>query len=202
MIINKNFFLELYLAPKKALVSRKVHVILLVSLLVGGLVYLRQRTVQKQSIQRKIAELKNLGADYSQVINELQAHIDSLTSRVKYLSLDNKRLSSTGERLSQQLNTKTSTIIKKLSETKALQLQLATLDQDIIRKYDNFIQQQEAFVTLKNECSKNNSKEKDKKCLGFTVIKDRQDALTLELKGLKNKREVLLSQIARFNTGL
>ena len=202
MVLNKNFFTEILLTPKKAFVARKLHVVLLVSLLVGGLVYLKQRSVQKQSIQQKIAELKNLGSDYAQVINELQAHIDSLTSRIKYLSIDNKRLSSTGQKLSQQLTASNSKVSKKISETKSLQLELASLDQKIIHNYEVLIGQQESYISLKVECNKTKNKEHDKKCLSYALTKDKVDTVTSELKSLKHRREVLVSEIARFNSNL
>ncbi len=214
MKLSKALIQDLLMRPKAVLTSRVFSrgalACLLVSLFVGGVVYLKQHTVQKQTVQKqtvqqKIAELKNLDADYMQVITELQMHIESLNSRVKHLSMDNKRLSSTGTKLSKQLNIKQSSIAQKLSQAKVLQLELATLDHNIIRGYEDFIEQQEVVINLHLECKKSkdkNSKDKNKKCDSYVQMRTNADTMALQLKHLKAKREVLLSQIARAGSGL
>jgi predicted RNase H-like nuclease (RuvC/YqgF family) len=199
MLINKTFFLEIYLNPKKFLLSRKVLAITLVSLTAIAIVSLNQNSAAtNKDATQEVVELKYSGSDPN--VSAMQAQIDSLTSRVKHLSIDNKRLSSTGNKLSQQLDQSLAVIGEKLAKTKDLQLELTNLDQNIMRQYESLLDQQETFLELKRECKA--KKDKKKGCVNFARARDGVDDLLLHIKSLKGRRDVLLSQIARSDGGL
>lgn len=166
-------------------ILRKTTAVLLVTSLIGGLAYI------KYYVGGHKAPINTIEPE----VTVMQAHIESLNSRIKHLSLDNKRLSATGHRLVDQLQLNNASIKNKLLQTKELQIELATLDQNIIRQYENYLLQQEVFVGLKNVCKKPDAK--NKKCANYAQTKHNIEELSLQIKALKAKREVLLSQIAR-----
>lgn len=174
-------------------------IFLAVSMLAIGMLYIRHRINQNQMLQ----EDQSTDVIVIAPTNDLQAHIASLNSRIKHLSLDNKRLSITGHKLVEQLEVGRNNMKTKLTQTKELQIDLASLDQNIIGKYENFLRQQEVFLKLHSTCGKLKGKEKeDKKCTSYIQAKTNIDELNLQIKFLKAKREVVLSQIARTYGGL
>ena len=211
MIIQKKIFSDLFWQPKKVLLSRKAITIFVVILIAfSGYVYLTQRSSRTNHKQHKVTKHQTapesilakpqVPTEHLNMINELQEHIASLNSRIKHLSLDNKRLTTTGHRLSQQLDNTSSELAKKMSKTKLIQLELATLDQNLIHRYDAFLEQQETFISLKHSCK--NKKDNNQKCEKYRVLKESIESLSLQIKHLKDKREVLLSEIARSSAGL
>lgn len=201
MKIHKNTLLKLIYEPKKVLFSRTILSVVLLSSFAVAVVYSKQHGLFKNKNEIASAEVDSLDADYNNSIAAMQAHITSLNSRIKHLSIDNKRLSTTGHQLSEQLRSTSSSIKEQLAHTKELQLELYSLDQHLISKYDNFIELQKLFSEAKSECDKDKekgkNKDKSKKCLNFAQVRQNVEDLVSQIKFLKAKREVLLSEIDR-----
>jgi chromosome segregation ATPase len=196
MKINKNTLLKIIYEPKKVLMSRTVVSCVLVSFLAGGLIYVKHNGTKSQ--QEEAASQDGNDAT-NPSIAAMQSHIASLNSRIKHLSIDNKRLSTTGHKLSEQLRNTSSSIKEQLARTKELQLELYTLDQHLISKYDNFVELQKIFSEAKMECEKEKGKDRDKskKCMHYVQIRQNIEDLISQIKFLKAKREVLLSEFDR-----
>lgn len=203
MKIHKNTILKLIYEPKKVLMTRAVFACLVVSLFTCGLVYIKQHGKQSSSSDADMAGYKNSGVSYGNDVVAMQAHIEALNSRIKHLSIDNKRLSSTGQKLSLQLRSTSENIKEQLAHTKEIQLELYTLDQHLISKYDNFVELQKTFVSAKSECdtdkikSKGKEKIKSKSCINYAQVKQNIEDLVSQIKFLKAKREILMSELDR-----
>ncbi len=74
------------------------------------------------------------------------------------------------------------------------------MDQHLIHKYDGYIEQQKNINELKNECEK--SKDKNDKCQKYFETQQALEDSVVQTKFIKNKREVLLSEIARTAAGI
>lgn len=150
-------------------------------------------------MQRHRNELRSLKAQHYRQMSEMEAYINSLSSRVNHLSVDNRRLSAAGSKLSQQLEENNSqedqSIQAKIAESRKLQNELANLDQHLIHKYEAYILQQKSFNRLSLECD--DGKSKDKKCLEYVKAKEDVETMASQIKFLNTKREILLSQISR-----
>lgn len=184
MLINKDIINIIYYS-------------VLAASLAAAVVYVKQHSILKNQNLRHKQELKHLKQDCNTRLSEMEAYINSLSSRVKHLTLDNRRLSTTGYKLSQQLEDSVVEAVHepKLSEYKKLHLELTNLDQHIITKYENFITEQKNFAQLGAEC--NYGKSKDPKCAVYNKTADSLESVSMQIKFLKTKREVLTSQIAR-----
>jgi chromosome segregation ATPase len=196
MKIQKNTLLRLIYEPKKVLLLPTVIIIAAIILFVGVLTWIK---INGHRNQQAFTEFNEQGTGYNQTIASMQAHIASLNSRIQHLSTDNKRLSSTGQKLSAQLRQTSSSIKEQLAHTKELQLELYTLDQHLISKYDNFIELQKQFNEAKLDCDKEKGKDKakSKACMNFKQVRQDVEDLISQIKFLKAKREVLLSEIDR-----
>ncbi len=200
MRIPTNTLQRLIYHPRKILFSRSLLACVLVSIFVAGAVYVKQRNVQRQVVVQTETVYQETDADHSQSIAAMQAHIVSLNSRIKHLAVDNKRLSIAGHKLSEQLHNSNITMREKLAYTKELQSELYSMDQHLIFQYDQFIEQQINIINLKSECEK--SKDKNTKCHNYYEINQALDASKVQIKFLKNKRDVLLSEISRTAAGI
>jgi len=121
--------------------------------------------------------------------------MNSLISRIKHLSEDNIRLTSTGHKLFHQVEQGNSSLEEKLAASKKIHLELSTLDLDIIHKYESYIEQQRHYEKLRHECK--SGKAKTKACDGFTTANEEIRATEQQIKHLHAKREILVSQLER-----
>lgn len=201
MMINSTALLTLLYEPKRIFRSRKIMALILVIMFTfcGAIIYLMQYGTQQQTIEQKISKLQDMGADNNEIIALMQKHIESLNSRIQHLSTDNKRLSVTGNKLVEQLEQASIQGKEKLVQQKQLQLELYALDQHLIRKYDSFVEQQQLYTDLKPQCEK--AAANNKKCENYGQSEEIISALNAQIKFLKEKREILISEMSR-STGV
>lgn len=200
-MINSTALLTLLYEPKRIFRSRKIMGLILVIMFTfcGAIIYLIKYGTQQQTIEQKISKLQDMGADNNEIIALMQKHIESLNSRIQHLSTDNKRLSVTGNKLVEQLEQASIQGKEKLVQQKQLQLELYALDQHLIRKYDSFVEQQQLYTDLKPQCEK--AAANNKKCENYGQSEEIISALNAQIKFLKEKREILISEMSR-STGV
>lgn len=180
---------------RKLLPIRRVLTYLLISFVVGSTVYIKQSAIYKAYVEHLEFEITSLRRNYEQEQSLLEAQLNSLVSRIKHLSEDNSRLTSTGHKLFQQVEDSNSSLEEKLAASRKLHLELSSLDLDIIHKYESYIEHQKHYEKLRHECK--SGKIKTKACDGFTTANEEIRSIEQQIKHLHAKREILVSQLER-----
>lgn len=166
----------------------------------GSVVYLRMDAVLQSELAQQQSASNSTIETYRGHINELSNYTRSLKSRVKHLANDNKRLSEKGSQLIANMEGQSAHKDEKLLIFTNQQHELTSLDNSIIEKYVAYIARQEISNELKIACKKGSTK--SKKCEEYQQSLAELDGLASQIKYLRAKRDVALSELERQAAGL
>lgn len=173
---------------------------LVIGVTTGAIVYLRMNAVLQSELAQQQSASNSTIETYRRHINELSNYTQSLKSRVKHLANDNKRLGEKGSQLIANMEGQSAHKDEQWQSYTNQQQELTILDNSIIEKFVAYIARQETSNELKIACKKGSTK--SKKCEEYQESLDQLDNLASQIKYLRAKRDVTLSELERQAAGL